>query len=179
MLNIRLFSLCSLFLISSFAAASPLDVKVKTIDGRKTTLGATKPKVVLIVNTASKCGFTRQYEGLQALHKKYGKKGLLIAGFPCNQFGGQEPGTETDIKAFCKTNYDVSFPMFSKIEVNGEKRHPLYEALAGKKSPHAGDIGWNFEKFLINADGKIIARFNSGVEPTSADVTEKIEKLVK
>ena len=103
----------------------------------------------------------------------------MIAGFPCNQFGGQEPGKEADIKAFCKTNYDVSFPMFSKIEVNGEKRHPLYEALAGKKSPHAGDIGWNFEKFLINSDGKIIARFNSGVEPTSTDVTEKIEKLVK
>ena len=94
------FSLC---LMSSFAAASPLDIKVKTIDGRKTTLGATKPKVVLIVNTASKCGFTRQYEGLQALHKNYGEKGLLIAGFPCNQFGGQEPGTEADIKAFCKT----------------------------------------------------------------------------
>jgi glutathione peroxidase len=103
----------------------------------------------------------------------------LIAGFPCNQFGGQEPGTEADIKAFCKTKYDVTFPMFAKIEVNGKKRHPLYEVLAGKKSSHAGDIGWNFEKFLINADGKIIARFNSGVGPTSAEVTEKIEKLVK
>ncbi|MDB4786047.1 glutathione peroxidase, partial [bacterium] len=114
MVKSKLNLLCSLFLISSFAGASPLDVKVKTIDGTKTTLGATKPKVVLVVNTASKCGFTRQYEELQALHKKYGEKGLLIAGFPCNQFGGQEPGTEADIKAFCKTKYDVTFPMFSK-----------------------------------------------------------------
>ena len=109
MFNFNLSSLCSLFLISSFAGASPLDVKVKTIDGTKTTLGATKPRVVLVVNTASKCGFTRQYEELQALHEKYGEKGLLIAGFPCNQFGGQEPGTEADIKAFCKTKYDVTF----------------------------------------------------------------------
>jgi len=179
MFKISLSTICSLFLTSSFAGASPLDVKVKTIDGKETTLGAAKPKAVLIVNTASKCGFTRQYEGLQALHKKYGGKGLLIAGFPCNQFGGQEPGSEADIKAFCKTNYDVSFPMFSKIEVNGEKRHPLYEALAGKKSPHAGDIGWNFEKFLVNGDGKIIARFKSGVGPTLADITEEIEKLIK
>ena len=101
--------LCSLFLISSFAGASPLDVKVKTIDGTKTTLGATKPRVVLVVNTASKCGFTRQYEELQALHEKYGEKGLLIAGFPCNQFGGQEPGSEKDIQQFCAKNFGVSF----------------------------------------------------------------------
>lgn len=159
--------------------ASPLKIKVKTIDGKETTLGASKPKAVLVVNTASKCGYTRQYKGLQALHEKYGGKGLVVAGFPCNQFGGQEPGTETEIKEFCETNYDVEFPLFSKVEVNGDDRHPLYTALAGDDSPHPGRIGWNFEKFLVNADGKIIARYKSGVEPTSEELTAAIKKLLE
>jgi len=168
-----------LLLASSFATASTLEIKVKTIDGKETTLGATKPKAVLVVNTASKCGYTSQYKGLQALHKKYGDKGLLIAGFPCNQFGGQEPGTEAEIKTFCETKFDVEFPMFSKVEVNGKDRHPLYEALAGKDSPKSGEIGWNFEKFLVDADGKIIGRFKSGVTPNSDELTKEIEKLLK
>ena len=179
MLKPTLISVCSLLLASSFASASALEIKVKTIEGKETTLGASKPKAVLVVNTASRCGYTRQYKGLQALHEKYAGKGLLVAGFPCNQFGGQEPGTEADIKAFCEDNYDVEFPMFSKVEVNGETRHPLYTALAGESSPHPGKISWNFEKFLVDADGKIIARFKSGVKPTSAELTAAIEKLLK
>ena len=147
--------------------------------GQPADLEQYRGKALLIVNTASKCGYTSQYKGLQALHKKYGDKGLLIAGFPCNQFGGQEPGTEAEIKTFCETKFDVEFPMFSKVEVNGKDRHPLYEALAGKDSPKSGEIGWNFEKFLVDADGKIIGRFKSGVTPNSDELTKEIEKLLK
>ncbi|MFT6864121.1 MAG: glutathione peroxidase [Akkermansiaceae bacterium] len=164
----------------SFAnASSVLETKVKTIKGKETTLASYKPKAVLIVNTASKCGFTKQYKGLEELHEKFAEKGLVVAGFPCNQFGGQEPGTNDEIATFCKATYDVKFPMFGKVEVNGEKRHPLYTQLAGEKSPFTGDIGWNFTKFLVDADGKIIARFGSGDAPLSDKVVEAIEKAIK
>ena len=123
---------------------------------------------------ASHCGFTPQYAGLEALYQKYKDQGLVICGFPCNQFGGQEPGTDTEIKSFCTLKYNVTFPMFHKLDVNGENRHPLYTLLAGKDSPFPGDIGWNFTKFLIGRDGKILKRFSSKVKPDSDEVTTAI-----
>jgi glutathione peroxidase len=156
-------------------AGSIYDIPVKDIDGKDTTLAAYKGKVLLIVNVASHCGFTPQYKNLEAVYKKYSSQGFVILGFPCNQFAGQEPGTDADIKQFCTANYDVTFPMFDKIEVNGANRHPLYVALAGATSPFPGDITWNFNKFLISKDGKIINRFSSKVTPDSPEVTAAIE----
>jgi glutathione peroxidase len=131
--------------------------------------------VVLIVNVASHCGYTPQYKGLEAVYEKYKGKGFAILGFPCNQFGAQEPGTADEIKQFCSSKYNVSFPLFSKIEVNGPNRHPLYVALAGKDSPFPGDIKWNFSKFLIGKDGKILKRFEPGTTPDSPEMTAAID----
>ena len=156
-------------------AGSIFEIPVKDIDGKDASLNAYKGKVMLIVNVASKCGFTPQYEGLEALQKKYQGKGFTVLGFPCNQFGGQEPGTNDQIKQFCSSTYHVTFPLFDKIDVNGEHRHPLYGALAGKESPYPGDIKWNFGKFLIGRDGKILKRFDSKVKPDSLEMTEAIE----
>lgn len=160
------------------SASSVLETKVKTIEDKETTLASYKPKAVLIVNTASECGFTRQYKGLEELYGKFKKKGLVVAGFPCNQFGGQEPGTNQEIATFCKSKYEVTFPMFAKIEVNGKNRHELFTQLAGDKSPFPGDIGWNFTKFLVDGKGKVIARFGSRDAPMSADVVAAIEKAL-
>jgi len=156
-------------------ADSVYDIKVKDIDGKATTLADYKGKVLLIVNVASHCGLTPQYKGLEAAYEKYKDKGLVVLGFPCNQFNGQEPGTTEEIKKFCTTQYHVSFPMFDKIEVNGANRHPLYVTLAGKDSPYPGDIKWNFGKFLISKDGKILKRFEPGTKPESPEVTQAIE----
>ena len=156
-------------------AGSIYEIAVKEIGGKDTTLGAYKGKVLLIVNVASKCGFTPQYKGLEAIQEKYQDKGLVVLGFPCNQFGGQEPGTDEEIKQFCTTKYNVTFPLFDKIEVNGPKRHALYVSLAGTGSPFPGDIKWNFSKFLIGRDGKIIKRYESRTTPDSAEVTGAIE----
>ncbi len=161
--------------IASHAADSIYDIPLKDIDGKDTTLKPYQGQVLLIVNVASKCGFTPQYTGLEALYKKYSLQGLVICGFPCNQFGGQEPGTEADIKQFCTSKYDVTFPMFSKLDVNGDLRHPLYVWLAGKDSAFPGNIRWNFTKFLIGRDGKILARFDSKVKPDSEEMTKAIE----
>jgi glutathione peroxidase len=130
---------------------------------------------MLIVNVASKCGYTPQYKGLEALYKKYKDKGLVVLGFPCNQFGKQEPGTNEEIKEFCTSKFDVTFPMFDKVEVNGDNRHELYTALAGKDSPFPGDIKWNFNKFLVGKDGKIIKRFDSKVTPDSEELVKAVE----
>lgn len=157
------------------AADSIYDIPLKDIDGKSTSLKPYQGKVLLIVNVASKCGFTPQYAGLEALYRKFQAQGLVVLGFPCNQFGHQEPGTETEIKQFCTSKYNVTFPMFSKIDVNGANRHPLYVLLAGKDSPFAGDIRWNFTKFLISRDGQIVKRFDSAVKPESSQVTEAIE----
>ena len=162
-------------IISSRAADSLYDIPLKDIDGKATTLKPYQDKVMLIVNVASKCGFTPQYKALEAVYKKYSGQGLVICGFPCNQFGHQEPGTSAEIMQFCTSKYDVTFPMFEKIEVNGKNRHPLYVALAGKDSPFPGDIRWNFTKFLIGRDGKIVARFDSKVTPDSPEITKAIE----
>ena len=156
-------------------AESIYDIKLKDIDGKDTTLAAYKGKAVLIVNVASKCGFTKQYTGLESIYEKYKSQGLVVLGFPCNQFGQQEPGTNEEIKQFCSSKYNVTFPMFDKIEVNGANRHPLYVALAGKDSPYPGDIKWNFNKFLVSKDGKIVKRFDSKVAPESEELTKEIE----
>lgn len=156
-------------------AESIYDIKLKDIDGKDTSLAAYKGKVVLIVNVASKCGYTRQYTGLEAAYEKYKGQGFVILGFPCNQFGGQEPGTNEEIKQFCSSKFNVTFPLFDKLEVNGNNRHPLYTALAGKDSPFPGDIKWNFNKFLLGKDGRIIKRFDSKVAPESPEMTQAIE----
>ena len=169
--------LAALFLgfMSVASAGSIYNIKVKDIDGKTMKLGAYQGKVLLIVNVASKCGFTPQYKGLEGIYKKYKDKGFVVLGFPCNQFGGQEPGSNEEIKQFCTSKYDVTFPMFDKIKVNGPDRNPLYVQLAGKDSPFPGKITWNFNKFLISRDGKIINRFDSKVTPVSPEVTQAIE----
>ena len=152
------------------AAETILNVPLKDIDGRSTTLQAYQGKVLLVVNVASKCGMTPQYAGLEALYAKYKEQGLVVLGFPCNQFGGQEPGTNEEIKQFCTANYGVTFPLFDKLDVNGPNRAPLYTLLAGKDSPVAGDIRWNFTKFLVGRDGKILKRFESRTKPDAPEV---------
>jgi glutathione peroxidase len=162
-------------ILSAGAAESIYDIPLKDIDGKDTSLKPYQGKVMLVVNVASKCGFTPQYTALEALHQKYKDQGLVVLGFPCNQFAHQEPGTDAEIKQFCSSKYDVTFPLFDKIEVNGAHRHPLYVLLAGKDSPFAGNIGWNFTKFLVGRDGKILKRFNSPVKPDSPEVIQAIE----
>lgn len=143
----------------------------KTIDGSEQTLDGYKGKVLLIVNVASKCGFTPQYKGLEALYRKYKDKGFEILGFPCDQFGHQEPGNETEIKSFCSLTYDVSFPMFAKIKVNGEEAHPLYKYLKSEEKGFLGTefIKWNFTKFLVDASGKVIKRYAPNETPEAID----------
>jgi len=159
----------------AFAATSLQDIPLKDIDGKETSLKAYQGKVVLVVNVASKCGLTPQYKALEAIYEKYKDKGFVILAFPCNQFNGQEPGTNDQIKQFCADKYSVTFPLFDKIEVNGPNRHPLYVALAGPDSPFPGDIKWNFGKFLISRDGKIVKRFEPKTVPDSPEVVAAIE----
>ncbi len=161
--------------ISAYAAESIYDIPLKDIDGKDTSLKPYHGKVMLIVNVASKCGFTPQYAALEAIYQKYKGQGLVVLGFPCNQFAHQEPGTDLEIKQFCTSKYDVTFPMFDKLEVNGANRHPLYVLLAGQESPFPGNIGWNFTKFLVGRDGKILKRFESKVKPDSPEVIQAIE----
>ena len=159
----------------ALSAASLYDIPLKDIDGKDASLASYRGKVLLIVNVASKCGYTPQYKGLEELQQKYKDKGFTVLGFPCNQFGGQEPGTAEEIKQFCSSKYNVSFPLFTKIDVNGPNRHALYTELAGGGSPYAGDIKWNFSKFLIGRDGKIIRRFESKVAPDSPELVQAVE----
>lgn len=156
-------------------AANLYDIPLKDIDGKDTSLKAYQGKVLLIVNVASQCGNTPQYKGLEALHRKYKDQGLVVLGFPCNQFGKQEPGTNEEIKQFCTKNYNVSFPMFDKIDVKGAGQHPLYRALSGQESPFPGDVRWNFGKFLVGRDGRILKRIEPGVKPESEEVVKAIE----
>lgn len=154
------------------------DFKVTTIEGEETTLAPYQGKVMLIVNVASKCGFTPQYDGLEALYKKYKDKGLVVLGFPCNQFGSQEPAGEAQILSFCRVNFGVTFPMFSKIKVNGDDTHPLYVYLKEQQSGFLGSemIKWNFTKFLVDKEGNVIKRFGSSTTPK--EIEEDIEKLL-
>ncbi|KNX39549.1 glutathione peroxidase [Luteipulveratus halotolerans] len=153
------------------------DIPLKTLDGEPTSLGAYAGRAVLVVNVASKCGLTPQYTGLEALQQEYADRGLTVVGVPCNQFGGQEPGSAEEIKTFCSTSYGVTFPMTEKVEVNGEGRHPLYTELTqhADADGEAGDIQWNFEKFLISPSGEVVGRFRPRTEPQAPEVTQAIE----
>jgi glutathione peroxidase len=160
--------------------ASPLDFTVKTIDGKEQNLSEYKGKVVMIVNVASRCGFTPQYEGLEKLYKTYADRGFVILGFPANNFRQQEPGTNEQIKQFCTAKYGVTFPMMSKISVAGEDKAPLYKFLTQPQTAgdFAGEIGWNFNKFLVDRNGNLIARYNSKTPPDDSQVTNEIEKAL-
>ena len=155
--------------------AGLLSHKIKSLDGKDVDLSKYKGKVLVIVNVASRCGYTPQYEGLQALQKKYGAKGLAVLGFPCNQFGKQEPGTPAEIAEFCKSTYGVTFDMFEKVDVNGEGQCSLYRDLTSATAKFPGPIKWNFEKFVIGKDGNVVARFKSGVDPDSAEMSKLLE----
>lgn len=154
------------------------DFSAKTIDGKPKKLADFKGKVLLIVNTASQCGFTPQYKGLETLYRKYKDRGFVVLGFPCNQFGAQEPGAESDIAEFCEMNYGVTFPLFAKVDVNGESAHPLFKYLTSAKPGLLGSeaIKWNFTKFLIGRDGKVIARYAPTTKPE--DIAADIEKAL-
>jgi glutathione peroxidase len=156
------------------------DFQLVGIDGTERSLAELEGRAVLIVNVASQCGLTPQYAGLQALHEEYGPRGLTVMGVPCNQFGAQEPGTEADIKDFCESRYSVTFPMYSKVEVNGSGRHPLYGWLTEVETEPdgPGDIAWNFAKFLVDRDGHVVARFEPATAPTDAKVREAIEQVL-
>ena len=156
------------------------DIQIKTLNGDPGSLGDHKGKAVLVVNVASKCGLTPQYTGLERIHEKYQDRGFTVLGVPCNQFGGQEPGSPDEIKEFCSTTYGVTFPMTEKIEVNGEGRHPLYEQLTATEDVEgkAGDIQWNFEKFLISPEGDIVARYRPLTEPEADEVIQGIEAVL-
>jgi glutathione peroxidase len=161
--------------ISSHSDGSLYDIPLRDIDGKDTSLKAYEGKVLLIVNVASKCGFTPQYEGLEALHKKYAGQGFTVLGFPSNDFLFQEPGSAEEIKQFCSLTYGVTFPMFEKLHVWGMNQHPLYTGLTGKDSPFPGMVKWNFGKFLIGRDGKILQRFGSTDKPESPAIAEAVE----
>lgn len=162
-----------------FADDSVLDFKVADIAGKEIDLSEYKGKVLLIVNVASKCGATPQYDPLQALYAKYADKGLVVMGFPANNFGGQEPGSNEEIAEFCTSKYSVEFPMFSKVSVKGDDKAPLFQYLTSAENPDKqGDIGWNFEKFLVGKDGKLIRRFGTRVRPDDADLVAAVEKAL-
>lgn len=159
-----------------------LNFTMKSLDGNDVNLSKYSGKVILVVNTASRCGYTKQFGGLQALNEKYAGQGLAVLGFPSNDFGGQDPGTDEQIGAFCKKNYGVSFDMFSKVTVKGENKAPFFKYLTDAQTNPAspGEIGWNFEKFLISRDGKIIGRYKSKVAPDSPELVKAVEaELVK
>jgi glutathione peroxidase len=164
-----------------FGASSVYEFTLNSIDGQPMPLQNFQGKVMLIVNVASKCGFTPQYEGLEAVYEKYKDQGFVIVGFPANNFMGQEPGTNEEIKTFCSTKYNVKFPLYSKISVKGGDKAPLYQFLTDTTAnpKTGGEIKWNFTKFLVDRNGKVIARFESPVKPDSPEVTAAIEKALK
>ena len=165
------------FAVTVFAKSmAPVqEIALKDIDGKPTNLGAFAGKTILLVNVASKCGYTPQYEQLEAIHQKYKDRGFTVVGVPCNDFGAQEPGTNEEIKQFCSSKYNVTFPLMDKVHVKGPEQHPLYAYLTGKDAAFPGDIKWNFGKFLIGPDGKVLKRWDSGVKPDSKEITEAIE----
>ena len=168
------FLACALFASSLFAASSVHEFTMQSIDGKPAPLSAYKGKVMLVVNVASKCGYTPQYTGLQSLYEKYKGKGLVLVGVPANNFGGQEPGTDEEIKTFCSRNYNVSFPMMSKVSVKGDDKAPLYQYLTSS----AGEVKWNFTKFLVDKNGKVVQKFDSAVKPDAPELTSAIEKAL-
>jgi glutathione peroxidase len=166
---------------SLLAASSIHDFTLNSIDGQPTPLAQYKGKVVLLVNVASRCGYTPQYAGLEALYRKYKDRGLVILGVPANNFMGQEPGTDEEIKTFCSTKYNVTFPMFSKVSVKGPDKAPLYQFLTDEKTSPAtgGEIPWNFTKFLADKNGKVLARFAPAVTPDSPELANEIEAALR
>ena len=153
------------------------DVPIRTLNGEPSSLAEQKGKALLLVNVASKCGLTPQYTGLERIHERYGDRGFAVLGFPCNQFGGQEPGSPDEIATFCSTTYGVTFPLFEKIDVNGQARHPLYAELTQvpDAAGDAGDVQWNFEKFLVSPDGTVVARYRPTTDPEAAELLSAIE----
>jgi glutathione peroxidase len=175
-----IFLLLTVFGLSNNNPATIYEFEVENIDGKVVSLEAYKGKAVLVVNVASKCGYTPQYEGLQALYEEYGKEGLVILGFPANNFRGQEPGTDEEIKQFCTLEYGVEFPMFSKVSVVGEDQAELFKYLTSLDNPDfTGEIKWNFEKFLISKEGELTRRFRSKVKPQSEELVSAIKKELK
>jgi glutathione peroxidase len=179
----RLVTLAGLILLSTaplLAAPGIYNFTLPSIDGESIPLSTYKGKVILVVNVASRCGYTPQYSALESLYEKYKDRGLVILGFPANNFGAQEPGSNSEIKRFCSTKYNVTFPMFSKISVKGDDKAPLYQFLTEKANPAvAGDIKWNFTKFLADRKGHVVERFESAVTPDSPEVVAEVEKLLK
>jgi len=174
-LGVAIVAGCSLGLaVSSARAASPLAGEMQAIDGKPVDLASYQGKVVLVVNVASRCGYTGQYAGLQKLYDTYKDKGFVILGFPANDFGAQEPGSDAEIATFCSSKYGVTFPMFSKVTVKGPNKPALYAALLAAAQP-TSDIAWNFEKFLIGKDGVVVGRYKSGVKPDAAELTQAID----
>jgi len=179
--------LCLSLVLAFASLAAPLiagesvyNFTLPSIDGEPTSLSTYKGKVILLVNVASRCGFTPQYSALESLYEKYKDQGFVILGFPANNFGGQEPGTNSEIKNFCTLKYNVTFPMFAKVSVKGDDCTPLYQYLTQQANPAVvGDIKWNFTKFLVDRSGKVVARFESPVKPDSPEVVEAIERLLK
>ena len=171
-------ALAAIALSASAFAADLGKIPFKTAAGEETNLAAYEGKVVLLVNVASKCGNTKQYEGLEKLYREKKDAGLVILAFPCNDFGGQEPGSIEEIQKFCKSEYDVTFPIMAKISVKGEDQHELYTALTGEKGAFPGDVKWNFGKILIGKDGKPLAKFEPGTKPDSAEITSAIDQAL-
>jgi glutathione peroxidase len=175
--SVVLFAALMFCVRGSMAQESVYSVKVTTIDGESVELSRYQGKALLIVNVASQCGYTSQYAGLQKLYTDYADKGLVVLGFPSNDFGGQEPGSEAEIKHFCSSKFGVTFPMFAKVKVVGQEKHPLYQLLS--KSTGGEDVGWNFEKFLVDRNGLVVARFKSGVKPSDAILISAIDEALK
>lgn len=172
---VKLFGFLTVVAASVLGASSVHEFTMRSIDGKPLPLTQFKGKIMLVVNVASQCGFTYQYEGLEKLYETYKAQGFVIAGFPANNFGAQEPGTDSEIQTFCKSKYGVTFPMFSKISVLGPDQAPLYKFLTGT----GGEIQWNFTKFLVDRNGKVIRRFEPDVEPESAEVISAVEAALK
>ena len=174
------FGLCLLIPASTlFGASSVYDFTLPSIDGQDAPLSQFKGKVLLLVNVASKCGYTPQYAGLESLYEKYKDQGLVVIGFPANNFGAQEPGTNAEIKTFCTRNYKVSFPMYAKVSVKGDDKTPLYHYLTEEaNSGTNGEIGWNFTKFLVDRGGNVVARFESKIKPDDAGLVQAVEKAL-
>jgi glutathione peroxidase len=165
------------------AAAAPedtvLDHTLKRIDGTPQDLADYRGRVLLLVNVASRCGLTPQYEGLEALHEKYRERGFAVLGFPANDFAGQEPGSDPEIASFCRSTYGVSFPMFAKIRVKGPDQHPLYRELTGLPAPLGGDVQWNFQKYLVNRRGEVVAKFDPRTAPADPALVARVEALLE
>jgi glutathione peroxidase len=191
MARLTLFATVGALTISALALASPakdqapddpaqvLSFTMNRLDGKTQNLADYRGKVVLMVNVASKCGYTPQYEGLQKLYETYKDQGLVILGFPANNFRSQEPGTDKEIAEFCTQNYGVQFPMFSKISVKGADQHPLYKKLTSRPAPIGGEVKWNFQKYLVDRSGHVVVEFDSPVKPMGEKLTSKIEELLK